>query len=145
MALQGKVAMSPVRLRASGVPCGRVSRGWADIAVADLRSARSQEKRWRRIQKWGASRTQREGQCGGLNDAKAMADQVMPEWGRIDILVNNAGITVTACAQNEEKRWNLVLQVNLNGTFHCTKAVLLPMTKHVWTDCNIASIVGAMG
>lgn len=42
--------------------------------------------------------------------------------------------------------WNLVLQVNLNGTFHCTKAVLQPMTKQRFGRIvNIASIVGVMG
>ena len=39
-----------------------------------------------------------------------------------------------------------MLQVNLNGTFHCTKAVLLPMTKQRYGRIvNIASIVGVMG
>lgn len=81
------------------------------------------------------------------NDAKAMADQVMQEWGRIDILVNNAGITRDGLLlRMKEEDWNLVLQVNLNGTFHCTKAVLLPMTKQRFGRIvNIASIVGAMG
>jgi 3-oxoacyl-[acyl-carrier protein] reductase len=46
----------------------------------------------------------------------------------------------------KEEDWNLVLQVNLYGTFHCTKAVLQPMTKQRYGRIvNIASIVGAMG
>jgi 3-oxoacyl-[acyl-carrier protein] reductase len=81
------------------------------------------------------------------NDAKAMVDQVVKEWGTIDILVNNAGITRDGLLlRMKEEDWNLVLQVNLNGTFHCTKAALSPMTKQrSGRIINIASIVGAMG
>jgi 3-oxoacyl-[acyl-carrier protein] reductase len=81
------------------------------------------------------------------DDTKTMADQVLKQWGKIDILVNNAGITRDGLLlRMKEEDWNLVLQVNLNGTFHCTKAVLQPMTKQRYGRIvNIASIVGAMG
>jgi len=81
------------------------------------------------------------------NDVKSMTDQVLKDWGKIDILVNNAGITRDGLlVRMKEEDWNLVLQVNLNGTFHCTKAVLQPMTKQRYGRIvNIASIVGAMG
>ena len=81
------------------------------------------------------------------DDVKAMADQVLKEWGTIDILVNNAGITRDGLlVRMKEEDWNLVLQVNLTGTFHCIKAVLQTMTKQRYGRIvNIASIVGAMG
>ena len=80
-------------------------------------------------------------------DTKAMVDQVLKEWGKVDILVNNAGITRDGLLlRMKEEDWNIVLQVNLNGTFNCTKAVLLPMTKQRYGRIvNIASIVGVMG
>jgi 3-oxoacyl-[acyl-carrier protein] reductase len=118
----------------------------ADIAVADLDPGRSQET-VSAIQKLGRRALSVKVNVSDWNDAKAMADQVMQEWGRIDILVNNAGITRDGLLlRMKEEDWNLVLQVNLNGTFHCTKAVLLPMTKQRFGRIvNIASIVGAMG
>src|SRR5215472_1360147 len=78
---------------------------------------------------------------------RAIAEHVIKTWGKIDILVNNAGITRDALLlRMKEEDWNLVLQVNLNGTFNCTKAVLQPMTKQRYGRIvNIASIVGAMG
>jgi 3-oxoacyl-[acyl-carrier protein] reductase len=81
------------------------------------------------------------------NDAKAMVDQVVKEWGKVDILVNNAGITRDGLLlRMKEEDWNLVLQVNLNGTFNCTKAALQPMSKQrSGRIVNIASIVGAIG
>ena len=81
------------------------------------------------------------------NDTKAMMEQVMKAWGKIDILVNNAGITRDGLLlRMKEDDWNLVMQVNLNGTFNCTKAVLQPMAKQRYGRIvNIASIVGVMG
>jgi 3-oxoacyl-[acyl-carrier protein] reductase len=59
-----------------------------------------------------------------------MVEQVMKDWGKVDILINNAGITRDGLLlRMKEEDWNLVLQINLNGTFNCTKAVLQPMTK----------------
>jgi 3-oxoacyl-[acyl-carrier protein] reductase len=76
-----------------------------------------------------------------------MVDQVVKEWGKVDILVNNAGITRDGLLlRMKEEDWNLVLQVNLNGTFNCTKAAPQPMTKQRYGRIvNIASIVGAIG
>jgi 3-oxoacyl-[acyl-carrier protein] reductase len=81
------------------------------------------------------------------NDVKDMTDRVVKEWGKIDILVNNAGITRDGLLlRMKEEDWNLVLQVNLNGTFNCTKAVMQVMAKQRYGRIvNIASIVGVMG
>ena len=46
----------------------------------------------------------------------------------------------------KEDEWNAVLQVNLTGTFYCTKAVLVPMARQRYGRIvNVASIVGAIG
>jgi 3-oxoacyl-[acyl-carrier protein] reductase len=76
-----------------------------------------------------------------------MTDRVLNEWGKIDILVNNAGITRDGLLMRmKEEDWNLVLQVNLTGTFNCTKAVMQSMAKQRYGRIvNIASIVGVMG
>jgi len=54
----------------------------------------------------------------------AMAQATLDRFGRIDILVNNAGVIRVApvVAMNEDD-WDLVLGVNLKGTFLCSKAV----------------------
>jgi 3-oxoacyl-[acyl-carrier protein] reductase len=147
MPLAGKVAV--VTGAAQGI--GRaiadaLAEDGADIVVADLDPGRSQEA-VTAIQKRGRRALNVKVNVAEWNDAKAMVDQVIKEWGKIDILVNNAGITRDGLLMRmKEEDWNLVLQVNLNGTFHCTKAVLLPMTKQRYGRIvNIASIVGVMG
>lgn len=83
-------------------------------------------------------------------DGKAvgeLVDRTMKEFGRIDILINNAGITRDGLLlRMKEEDWDLVMNVNLKGAFHCTKSVLSAMSKQRrGRIVNIASVVGVMG
>ncbi len=61
-------------------------------------------------------------------DIENMAKRVLEEWGRIDILVNNAAANLNALVVDlPVKYWDLMMRVNLRGTFLCTKAVLPTM------------------
>ena len=82
-----------------------------------------------------------------LDAVNSVVEKVLEEFGRIDILVNNAGITRdTLLMRMEESDFDLVIKVNLKGTFNCTKAVLKPMMKARWGRIiNISSIIGLMG
>ena len=66
----------------------------------------------------------------------------------IDILINNAGITgPTAELWNYSiKDWNKVIEINLNGTFNCCKAVVPNMIENNYGRIvNIASVAGKDG
>ncbi|HXN06996.1 MAG TPA: 3-oxoacyl-ACP reductase FabG, partial [Nitrospiria bacterium] len=78
---------------------------------------------------------------------KEMVDQAMAAWNRVDILVNNAGITRDGLLlRMKEEDWNLVMDINLKGTFFCIKEVLPKMAKQRFGRIiNISSIVGAIG
>jgi len=80
-------------------------------------------------------------------EVEATVKKVLEEWSRIDILVNNAGIVRDSLLlRMKDEDWNLVLDVNLKGAFHCTREVLRAMMKQRWGRIiNIASVVGAMG
>jgi 3-oxoacyl-[acyl-carrier protein] reductase len=69
------------------------------------------------------------------------------QFGRIDVLVNNAGITRDGLAlRMKPDDWNVVLQVNLTGAFHCIQQVLQGMMRERWGRIiNIASVVGEAG
>ena len=74
-------------------------------------------------------------------------DEVMAEFGKIDILVNNAGITRDGLMiRMKKENWDLVLLVNLTGTFLVSKAVVKYMMKaRAGSIVNIASVVGVKG
>jgi 3-oxoacyl-[acyl-carrier protein] reductase len=147
MSLQGRVAIVTGAAQGIGRAIAEtLAEAGADIVVADLDPARSRDT-VAAVEKTGRKALNLKVNVADANDTKAMAEQVIKDWGKIDILVNNAGITRDGLLlRMKEEDWNLVLQVNLNGTFHCTKAVLQPMTKQRYGRIvNIASIVGAMG
>lgn len=57
-------------------------------------------------------------------EVESMVDEAWRRFGRIDILVNNSGIT-TECSllSLSEEKWDLIIGVNLKGTFLCDSAV----------------------
>jgi NAD(P)-dependent dehydrogenase (short-subunit alcohol dehydrogenase family) len=53
--------------------------------------------------------------------------RTIKDLGRIDILVNNAGLALVSGKKNlwdmEDEEWQREIDVNLNGVYHCCKAV----------------------
>jgi 3-oxoacyl-[acyl-carrier protein] reductase len=147
MSLEGKIAIVTGAAQGIGRTIAEtLAQDGADIAIADMDPGRAQEAA-DAVKKLGRRVLNLKVNVAEWDGVKAMADQVLKEWGTIDILVNNAGITRDGLlVRMKEEDWNLVLQVNLTGTFHCIKAVLQTMTKQrSGRIVNIASIVGAMG
>src|SRR5437016_4909588 len=72
-----------------------------------------------------------------------MVETLEREWGAIDILVNNAGISQNMpLALMEEEDWDLVMDVNVKGTFLTSKAVLRGMIRRKrGVVLNIGSLV----
>jgi NAD(P)-dependent dehydrogenase (short-subunit alcohol dehydrogenase family) len=53
-----------------------------------------------------------------------LVSEVMDKWGRIDILINNAGILRDkSFGKMEISDWDAVVDVHLNGTAYCSRAV----------------------
>ncbi|MCL6590833.1 MAG: 3-oxoacyl-[acyl-carrier-protein] reductase [Firmicutes bacterium] len=80
-------------------------------------------------------------------DCEAMVAESLKAFGKLDILVNNAGITKdNLLLRMSEEDWDAVLDINLKGTFLCTKAAIKPMIKQrSGKIINIASVIGIMG
>ncbi|MCB1684366.1 MAG: SDR family oxidoreductase [Pseudomonadales bacterium] len=61
---------------------------------------------------------------------QAMVESVLGEWGRIDILMNNAAIQPPGEHSDiQEKHWNLMYNINVNGPLRCIRAVLPTMLQ----------------
>jgi len=74
--------------------------------------------------------------------------RVLHRHGRLDVLVNNAGVAGPTAPVEEYPvdEWRRVLDVNLTGTFLCTRRCIPPMrTRGYGRIVNIASIAGKDG
>jgi len=82
-----------------------------------------------------------------LGEVEKMVEAIIQRFGQIDILVNNAGIARDKLLlRMTEEDWDAVLNINLKGTFNCTKVVIRHMSKQrSGKIVNIASVVGEMG
>jgi 3-oxoacyl-[acyl-carrier protein] reductase len=75
-------------------------------------------------------------------------DATLAEFPRIDILVNNAGIggPIRPTWEYPLEAWRQVMAVNLDGSFHCCRAVVPQMVANDYGRIvNIASIAGKEG
>ncbi|MCP4482860.1 MAG: 3-oxoacyl-[acyl-carrier-protein] reductase [bacterium] len=82
-----------------------------------------------------------------MSNVTDTVSKILDNFAKIDILVNNAGITRDGLLMRmSEDDWDLVLDINLKGTFNCTKVVSKAMMKEKYGKIvNIASIVGVRG
>lgn len=76
--------------------------------------------------------------------ALALDESIEKEMGPIDILINNAGVTqVMPFALIEEEDWDLIMDVNVKGTFLVTKAFLRGMIRRKGGNViNLGSLAG---
>ena len=62
------------------------------------------------------------------SDVKKMADQVINQWEYLDVLINNAGIIRDKMLLFiDEEDWDRVIDVNLKGTYLCSRAFIKSM------------------
>jgi 3-oxoacyl-[acyl-carrier protein] reductase len=78
---------------------------------------------------------------------EAMVNEVKEEFGRIDYLVNNAGVARDQLLlRMKATEWDEVIETNLKGAFHFSKAAVRVMMKaRFGSILNIASVSGLVG
>ncbi|MCP4213840.1 MAG: 3-oxoacyl-[acyl-carrier-protein] reductase [bacterium] len=80
-------------------------------------------------------------------DAENLIKRTVEEFGSIDYLINNAGVTRDNLTMRmTEKEWDMVIDINLKGTFLCSQyAVKEMMRKRFGRIVNMASVSGILG
>ena len=78
---------------------------------------------------------------------KAAVDDVIAQFGHVDILVNCAGAYRQMEFKDQEPEdWEWILDLNVNGTLNCTRAVINHMIERKYGKIiNIASIAAEVG
>lgn len=82
-----------------------------------------------------------------IEDVETLIKTTVDQWGSVDFLVNNAGVTRDNLAvRMSEQEWDMVLDINLKGTFLCSQAAAKVMMKQRFGRIvNIASVSGILG
>lgn len=147
MELKGKTAL--VTGAAQGI--GReialaLARAGSDVVISDVNLEKAEETA-KEISAIGVKTLALKANVANFSEVEEMINKTTERFGRIDILVNNAGITRdNLIIRMKEEDWDLVIDINLKGTFNCIKAAIRPMSKQRGGKViNIASIVGVMG
>jgi len=83
----------------------------ADAVVAEIKAA-------------GGEAIANGANVANYDEVEAMVKETMDAWGRVDILVNNAGILRDkSFAKMSLEDFQIVINVHLNGSYNCSKAV----------------------
>ena len=124
--LAGKVAI----VTGAGRNIGRaIALALAEGGAAVLVNARSNraevEAVTREIESSGGKAIAHISDVADAKAVQAMADAAVRKFGRIDILVNNAALRrEKPFAEMDYAAWREILDVTLDGAFHCVKACL---------------------
>jgi len=129
--LSGKVAV----VTGAGRNIGRaialtLAEGGASVLV-NARSNRAEaENVAREIEAAGGKAIIHIGDVADVKSVQAMADAAVKQFGRIDILINNAALRrEKSFAEMDYAEWREILDVTLDGAFHCTKACLSALRR----------------
>jgi 3-oxoacyl-[acyl-carrier protein] reductase len=146
--LTGKVAI----VTGAGRNIGRaialaLAEGGASIVV-NARSNRAEaEAVAQAIEALGGKAVVHLGDVADTAAAQAMADLALKAFGRLDILVNNAALRrEKAFAEMSYAEWREIMDVTLDGAFHCTKACLAALKQSgAGTIVNIGGLSAHTG
>jgi NAD(P)-dependent dehydrogenase (short-subunit alcohol dehydrogenase family) len=118
------------------------------IAVADLPSTSAdRDETVKTIQSFGSDSIAIDADVRDYEQVQAMVQKTIDAFGQVDILVNNAGvIKVGPVFMFSEEDWDLIQDVNVKGTFLCSKAVAGHMIqRRTGRIINLSSQAGKSG
>lgn len=146
--LKGKVALITGAARGIGkaIALKYASEG-ADVAFTDLVIDEIAEQTVTVIKALGVKAKAYASNAAKFDEAHAVVEEVIKDFGKIDILVNNAGITRdTLMLRMTEDQWDAVLTVNLKSAFNFMHAIAPVMMKQrSGSIISMSSVVGIGG
>lgn len=147
MDLSGKVAIVTGGAMGigKGISLDLISRG-ATVVVADI-NADAMEATVSELQSRGGTAAGCEVDVTNKSSTAKMADFAIERFKKIDILVNNAGAdSKGAIWELTEEQWDMLMTLNLKGTFLATQAVVRHMMDNRYGRIiNMSSMAGKSG
>ena len=148
MKLKGKVALVTGASRGLGKAIAiQLAQEGALVVVNYTKNAEKAKEVITAAQSSGGTALAMQADVSCLKEVEKMVDTIYEKFGRIDILVNNAGVNRDELLISMEKEdWDAVINTNLGGVFHCTKAVAkYMMLQKFGRVINISSVAGERG
>ena len=94
-----------------------------------------------RIERSGGEATFVDVDVSDPDSAEALVNAAVETYGQLDVLVNNAGVFVEGDSQETSvEEWNRVLDIDLSGTFYCSKFAVPHLKSTKGDIVNIASV-----
>lgn len=146
--LKGKVAVITGSARGIGrAVAEKLAQAGANIVITDILAEIGEKTAKEISEKYGVESIFVPGNVVSNESMAELAAKTLEKFGKIDILVNNAGITRdTLFMRMKEEDFDLVMNINLKGTYNCTQAFFKTMVKQRFGSIiNMASVVGLMG
>ena len=144
--LEGKIALITGASRGigRGIAKAFAAQG-ADVAFTYLSSVEKGQALEAELAAEGIRAKGYRSDASDFEQAQALVDEVIKDFGRIDILVNNAGITRDGLLMRMGKdQWDAVIRANLDSVFNLTKGVQRYMLKQrSGSIINMSSVVNA--
>lgn len=124
----------------------KMAREGANIAAADI-NIESAESAAAEIRDLGVKCIAIKLDVSNQKEIVSAFDTFKKEFERLDILVNNAGITKDALIlRMKDEDWDAVINVNLKGTFLCSREAVKHMVKQQYGKIiSISSVVAFIG
>lgn len=146
--LEGKIALITGASRGIGRGIAKTfAAQGADVAFTYLSSVEKGQALEAELAAEGIRAKGYRSDASDFEQAQALVDEVIKDFGRIDILVNNAGITRDGLLMRMGKdQWDAVIRANLDSVFNLTKGVQRYMLKQrSGSIINMSSVVGIKG
>ena len=144
MSLKGKTALVTGSSRGLGkaIALEFAAKG-AKVAINYRASEGEANEVVKEIKEMGGEVLLVQANIGIAEQVKNLVNTITEKWGQLDILVNNAGITSQdKFSDIPLERWNLIVNVNLNGSAYCAHAVLPQMiARNNGVIINMSSIL----
>jgi 3-oxoacyl-[acyl-carrier protein] reductase len=147
MSLKEKVALITGGAQGIGLTIAEALAGdGAHVVLGDV-NLEGAEKSAESLRSKGHSASAVQLNVANPEQVRSVFDSIAKEFKAVDILVNNAGITRDGLVMRmKEEDWDLVIDINLKGSFLCGQQAAKQMMKQrQGSIVNISSIVGVMG
>ena len=123
------------------------ARNGCNVAFTFSSSVEAAQSLQKELSDLGVKAKSYQSNAADFEEAQALVDKVVEEFGSVDVLINNAGITKDNLLMRiSEEDFDQVIEVNLKSVFNMTKAIQRTFLKQrSGSLIHMSSVVGIKG